>query len=84
MTYATLFKHKYDLNQEIWFMKDNKPTLGFIKEVTCHYCVSILPYNKVKYVGYIIKLQSAGCTSFLHYNEKELFPTKESLLNSLR
>lgn len=74
------FKTKYNLNDKVWFMKDNKPTEVKISAIEIFY---------VNTNQDTIKYNAKDCTNpktwldHTNLNESNLFPTKELLIQSL-
>lgn len=77
----TEFEHKYDLNQEVWFMSENKPQSGKILSIRFDYSLAgngYMQYIEIKSVEYVL------VGMFRNRHEEELFATKDELLDSLR
>lgn len=63
---------KYNIGDEVWFIKDNKPQTIQV------FCIEIIAASTVSKP--CIKY---GFGNFERYTESHLFPTKEELLKSL-
>ena len=66
---------KYNIGQEVWFMKENKPTkqvVGFVEIIAAS-------TTSKSFIQYGLKIEG----SVERVVENKLFPTKEELLKSL-
>lgn len=61
---------KYNIGDEVWFMFDEKPIRGTIKNIGSHISINVVINGN----SYIFRREAKGF---------ELFPTKEELLKSL-
>jgi hypothetical protein len=76
---------KFDLDDNVWYMKNNKPKEVIITHIAM-YCDNHIVKNKELEVIYKGKNLPNFCTSLpLHEDlkETELFKTKEDLIESL-
>lgn len=75
---------KYDLDQNVWFMNDNRTVEGTITKVTCS-VGKHMKYDDMYTVQF--KTPYPGPNEPLYRNEVvfeyDLFPSKEELLKSL-
>lgn len=71
---------KYSYGDELWHMKENKPTSGIVRYIYTTTCKESL-YNEPKtHISYTLDNGSTSSASIL---ENKLFYTKQELLNSL-
>jgi hypothetical protein len=62
---------KFNIGDEVWLMESNKAQQTVVYQIN----IVVHPSN------YVIQYQEKGYTNW--YNEDQLFPSKESLLQSL-
>lgn len=73
---------KYDIGQEVWVMKDNRPRNFKVQGISVELVDGL--YNGCMNFGIdVIKYDLGTRMSPLIYNECYLYPTKEELLKSL-
>lgn len=70
-----IFEAKFNPGEEVWFMHYNKPQKFTVEKVTCSACTNCRYANR-----YEMRYNS---TSPLIKSERELFRTKQELLESL-
>ena len=70
-------KTKLDLNQNCWFMIQNKPECAMITEIEIRKTI----HESV--VTYTIDKNPAGTQFTTRYLESNVFPTKQELIDSL-
>lgn len=80
MTYTA----RYSINDTVWFMHDNKPTVGRVSVVAIRQGASAISQSTSLVPG-SIKVEYNVYDSEQHerIEEAELFPTKEELIESL-
>lgn len=66
---------EFNLKQTVWFMFDNKPTQGLVKQITIYTSCSTL---------YSIETNINGKDIIVDYYSSKIFASKEKLLNSFR
>lgn len=72
---------KYDIGDKCWCMEDNMPVEILIEKIEVY--ATLLPTSRLYTIKYVGIKCGANCGYSIEVYDKEVFDTKDELINSL-